>query len=543
MGNGHDHFLTLDKVFDIRFKLGLDQFGPARCAELLPDFGHFIDHDLEHTGTVCQNVEIVTNLVGDLTEVFSDLVPLETGQAMQAQIKDRLGLSFAEPVGLISRLIKVRGITFDQLDQRCHVCGWPFAREHFRSCFLWIGSTTDQLDHLIEIGNRNSQTDQGMGALAGFAELIDGPAGDHLLAEINECLDDVTQGHGLRTTAIQRQHVTAEAGLQRRVFEQLSQHHIGHGIALQLDHHAHAVAVTLVTQIGNTLDDLLIDHLGNPLNQAGLVHLIRDFGDDDRFTVLTEGLDMGAAAHHDRAIALAIGTIDTGLAENLTAGREVRTGHMLHQRFDTDIGIFDIGDTGVDHLAEIMRRNISRHTNRDTTGTIDQHIRIACGQNHRFFGLFVIVGLEIDGVLVDIGQQAFRRLGQTGLGVTHGRSRIAIHRAEIALTVNQWKAHGEILRHPHHGVVNRAVTMGVILTHDVTDDTGRFAERLGAVISAHFHGVEDTAVHRLQAVAHIRQRTADDYAHRIIEIGATQLGLNRDGSDIGVVTRLIRQGS
>ena len=39
-------------------------------------------------------------------------------------------------------------------------------------------------------------------------------------------------------------------------------------------------------------------------------------------------------------------------------------------------------------------------------------------------------------------------------------------------------------------------------------------------------------MHRLQAVAHVRQRAADDHAHGVVEVGAAQLVLDGDRGDI-----------
>ena len=77
-------------------------------------------------------------------------------------------------------------------------------------------------------------------------------------------------------------------------------------------------------------------------------------------------------------------------------------------------------------------------------------------QDGRLLLALVIVRLELDRVLVDVGEQRFGGARQARLGVAHGRRRIAVHRAEIALPRNQRQAHGEVLRHAHHGVVDRA---------------------------------------------------------------------------------------
>src|SRR6266446_1223865 len=49
---------------------------------------------------------------------------------------------------------------------------------------------------------------------------------------------------------------------------------IGHGLALELDHQPHAVAIAFVANLGDTLDPLVAHHLGDALVQARLVLLI-----------------------------------------------------------------------------------------------------------------------------------------------------------------------------------------------------------------------------------------------------------------------------
>ena len=75
---------------------------------------------------------------------------------------------------------------------------------------------------------------------------------------------------------------------------ELVQHHVGNGVALQLDDDAHAVAVALVAQIGDALDQLLAHAFGDALDHARLVHLVRHLGDDDRLALLAHLLDMRA---------------------------------------------------------------------------------------------------------------------------------------------------------------------------------------------------------------------------------------------------------
>src|SRR6185295_10963298 len=96
-------------------------------------------------------------------------------------------------------------------------------------------------------------------------------------------------------------------------------------------------------------------------------------------------------------------------------------------------------------------------------------------------------------------------------------------RAEIALTVDQQIAHRERLRHADHRVVHGAVAVRMVFTDDVADDAGRLLVGLVPVVRELPHGVEHTAMHGLQPVAHVGQRTPDDHAHRIVEVGLPHL--------------------
>ena len=54
-----------------------------------------------------------------------------------------------------------------------------------------------------------------------------------------------------------------------------------------------------------------------------------------------------------------------GAAEDDAAGREVGAGNDVDQLVDAEARIVDQRDAGVDHLAEIVRRDVGRHADRD----------------------------------------------------------------------------------------------------------------------------------------------------------------------------------
>ena len=181
-------------------------------------------------------------------------------------------------------------------------------------------------------------------------------------------------------------------------------------------------------------------------------------------------------------------------------------------------GIVHHLDGCVDHFGQVVRRNVGRHAHRDAARPIDDEVGNAGRQAKRLEGGFVVVRRKIDRLLVDVGEHFAGHARHAGFGVAHRRRRVAVDRAEVALTVNHRIAQAEGLRHAHQGVVNRRVAVGMEDTHRLSDDLGALGVLL-VVLQPHLvHRVEHAPVHGLEAVAHIGQRTPDDDRHRVLEI-------------------------
>ena len=373
-----------------------------------------------------------------------------------------------------------------------------------------------------------------MRPLARLAQQIDAAPADHLLAEVEKGGQDLLEVHHPRPASVERQHGDAERRLQRREAEQLVEHDFRVALALDLDDDADAVSVAFVPQIGDALDALVAHRLGDDLDHARLVYLVRDLVDDDGRPILADVLDPRARPHQHRAAAGLVGGEDALLSKNDGAGRKVRTRHVfLDDLADRKAGVVDQRATGIDHLAEIVRRDVGRHADGDAAGAVDQHVRKARRQHHRLLRAFVVVRLEIDGVLVDIVDQRVPGARQPRLRIPHCRRPVAVHRAEVTLALDQRQPHREVLGHPHQRVVDRLIAVRMILTHDVADDARRLAERLIVRVAALVHGEDDPPMHRLQPVPDVGEGARDDHAHRVVEVGALHLVLDVDETEIG----------
>ncbi len=384
----------------------------------------------------------------------------------------------------------------------------------------------DGRDDVVDIRQRYRQTFQYVAAFARLAQFEHRAAGDHFPAMPQEGVEHLLQAQQARLAVDQGDHVDAEHGLHGRLREQIIQQDLGGFAALQLDDDAHAVLVRLVAQAvrSDALDELVPHQVGDALDQPRLVHLVGKLGDDDGLAVaLADFLEVGARTHVQPAAAGLVGGDDLLRAVDQAGGGEIRSRHDLHQLPEGDVGILDQRNAGADDLGEIVRRYVGRHAHRDSGGAVDQQIRHPRRQHRRFAFRLVVVRYEIDRFLVDVRQQLAGNSRHAHFGVAHGRRRVAVDRAEIALAVHQQVAHGEGLRHAYDGVVHRGVAVRVIFADDVADHTGRLLVRLVPVIAQFAHGVEHAPMHGFQAVADIGQCPADDDAHCVIQIGFAHL--------------------
>ncbi|MNQ87875.1 hypothetical protein D3C85_1031160 [compost metagenome] len=349
----------------------------------------------------------------------------------------------------------------------------------------------------------------------------------------NEGFQQVLEVQDPRTAVDQRDDVDTEHRLQLGLGVEVVEDDLRHFAATQLDHDAHTVLVGLVAQFGDAFELLLFYQLGDLLDQTRLVQLVREFGDDDLLTAtdLVDVFDHRAGAHVNAPATGAVGFDDAGTTVDDRGGREVRTGDVLHQFIDSQLWIVDERQATVDDFTEVVRRNVGRHAHGDTAGAVDQQVGNTGRHDRRDHLGAVVVRHPVHGFFVQVSQQLVRQLGHAHFGVSHGRGVVAVHRTEVALAVYQQVAQGEWLRHPNDGVVHRGITVRVILTDHVTDNTGRFLVRLVEVVAQLAHREQYATVHGLEAIARIRQCTADDHAHRVVEVGLFQLVFDIDRED------------
>ena len=131
-------------------------------------------------------------------------------------------------------------------------------------------------------------------------------------------------------------------------------------------------------------------------------------------------LYFGSGTNHDTAASCLVGILHTLNTINSGTCREVGSRNILHQSVGVDIRIVDVCTATVDHLAQVVGRNIGSHTYGNTVTTINEEVR-NLGRHHcRLLQGVIKVVHHVDGFLVQVVHDVLSHLGEAALCITHG---------------------------------------------------------------------------------------------------------------------------
>ena len=362
-----------------------------------------------------------------------------------------------------------------------------------------------------------------------LTQTVTGTTNDNIHLVIHPVAHKRIQGQGTRHTINNGEHIRGEVLLQLGVLVQVVQHNLRGSITLEHNHQAlTGTTRRLIAKIRDAGDLAILDELSNLNRQVIRVRLVRQLGDHQAGTTV-DFLHVDHRAHRDGAAAGAVRIFNTLGTQNLCTGREVGALNARHQRIQQlligGVRVLQEPLHTLGNLTQVMRRDIGRHTHSNTRRTIDQQVRDARGQNGRLKGLAVVVGLEINGVLVDVTHHLQGNGGHLGLGVSRRCGTVVTGGAEVTLTQCQRVTHDPALNQTHQSVVDSAITVGVELTHHVANHAGALVEGSVRAVAAIVHRVDHAAVHGLEAVTYIRQGAANNNGHCVVQVGTLHFSL------------------
>ena len=406
---------------------------------------------------------------------------------------------------------------------------------------LGVLRAADHLDDRVEVVERDQQALDDVVALLGLLQLVARAPGDDVDLVVDVVADHLGEVQRPGDAVDEREHDHAEAVLQLRVLVELVQDDLRVGAALELDDQAHALApARMVLHVRDVLQPSGAHEVGDLLGEPGLVHLVGQLGHHDPLAAVGGLLDRRDGPDLDRAPPGLVRFLDAVAAHDDRAGREVRTLDELHQVLRLGLGMLDEVHDRVDHLAEVVGRDVRRHPDGDPPRTVDEQVGEASREHDRLLLVAVVVRDEIDRLGLDVAEKLERDRREPRLRVALGRRRVAVDRPEVPVTVHQRCAQREVLRHPDQRVVDREVAVRVVLAHHAADDVGRLAVRAVRPKALFEHRPQDPAVDRFQTVADVRQRAPDDDGHRVVQVRGLDLVLELNVLDPPAEHRLLR---
>ena len=440
-------------------------------------------------------------------ELFLDDEDFEPRQAVDLQFEDRVGLLRVEIEALHDRLRRVR------------------------LAFRLADDAQDFVERVEDLGEAFEQMD----AAFQRAELVFQPLGDDVEPEVQEVPQHFLQleAFGLADLGIlgrdEAGEVHPERDLQRRMLEQIRHHHLLVRVLLQLELDPHVIG-RYVSHVEQRRQLAAQDDVGDALDELRLVDRVGNAGDVDDLRAARGRPRFPRPAQTDAARAGPVDVLQlVGRVEDLAAGGEVRSFHPAAQLRAGQLFVLTELDQRRADLAEIVRRDVGRHADRDAGGPVDQQIRNARGQDHRLGLGAVVVRAERDRVLIDLDQHLIAEPREPAFRVAHRRGVVAVERSEVARAVDQRIAQRERLRHAHERLVERGVAVRVIRAHHVANHLRALAVLgVGGQVLLP-HRVEDAALHRLEAVAHVGQRARRDDRQRVVQIARLRRFVERYG--------------
>ena len=236
--------------------------------------------------------------------------------------------------------------------------------------------------------------------------------------------------------------------------------------------------------------------------------------------------DFCACAHDNASAPRLVCAAYALCTHDVSTSGEVGAFDVRHESVGVDFRIFDVCYASVDDFTNVVCGHVRRHSHGDARSTVHKERGDACGQYAWLRTRIVVVRHHVHSFLLNVLHHHFSHYGEFRFGVSHRCSTVAVHRAEVSLSDDEGIAHGPGLRHAHQGVVYRTVAMRMVFSQNLSHYGCRLLCCLFVGDTHVPHSVEDAAVNGFETVADIREGTADDDTHRIVDIGRLHLVLN-----------------
>ena len=243
------------------------------------------------------------------------------------------------------------------------------AEAFHQSLLCIIIACADNSDYLVNVVNRNPQTLQNMRSFFRLIQIKACSSGNNIFLMLQVFRKHLLQIQNNRLAIHQCKHICTEGFLQGCIFIQLVQNDICIIVLLDINDNLDIIPGGGIVQIADALYALFLRQLADFFQQTQLIDHIRNFSDDNTFSAVMR-FNLRCGAHNNLAASGAVRRTNPAFPKDIRACGEIGPLDVLHQFLHIGFSALDFvlnhADHAVNDLAEVMRRNIRRHTNRNT---------------------------------------------------------------------------------------------------------------------------------------------------------------------------------
>ena len=399
---GYYALVALDKVLKDYLVLSLDYLRAAVVSVFVGDLLHFVLYYLLDPSLIGKDLAKVCNKRLEPCKLLLYLMALKSRQLAESHINDclRLNIGQSESIAKGSLRFGDRGRGLHYLHDLVYIVkGDLVALEDVRPC-----------KSSVKVKLR--------------------AAGDDLLLKFNIPVKYFGKREDLRLVSDDSKHIYRVGTLELGVFVELIEKYLRVHVAAELYYDAHTVASRLIPQLGDPVDALFAHEPCYALAEHRLVDTVGYLGEDYPVLVL---LDLSPRADHYPALARPVSLFYPRRAVDYRRGRKIGAFKELHELLYRAVGVIHSVIGRGDRLAQVMRRNVRRHTDGDTHRTVYKQVRKARRKHRRLAQTVVKVRNEVNDLFLKVARHLVRYAVKARLGVTVGSSAVAVDRTEISV--------------------------------------------------------------------------------------------------------------
>src|SRR3989338_153159 len=161
-------------------------------------------------------------------------------------------------------------------------------------------------------------------------ELKLSPTGNNFFAEKNETFKNFLKSHLLRPSRLQSEHIHTKGGLKGGLRIKPIENDFRNRIFFQFNINADPIAIRFIAEVRNSFKFFVINELCDALNHFSFVDLIRNFRNDNSFTIFTNRFNMGATSYDKRPTPCFKGAHNTTSSHNQSPRWKIRAWDILH---------------------------------------------------------------------------------------------------------------------------------------------------------------------------------------------------------------------